>query len=136
MIEITREIISPEKYITQVKDNASGCVVCYVGLIRDNAKDKSVKSVEYSDPKGTAHNNLVKIEQEILKRWPLHKVAICHRIGKLNVNDINLVVAISCGHRVEGFAASQYVIDQFKEQLPTAKIETYQDDTSISLEQL
>ena len=57
----------------------------------------------------------------------MNGVAICHRIGKLNVGDINLVVAIAAGHRKEGFAASQFAIDRFKESLPTVKRETYQD---------
>jgi len=54
-------------------------------------------------------------------------VAIYHRVGKLNVGDINFVVAIAAAHRVEGFAAVQYAVDKFKENLPTTKKETYRD---------
>jgi molybdopterin synthase catalytic subunit len=52
-------------------------------------------------------------------------IAVSHRIGKLAVGDINLVVAVASAHRAEGFAACQYVIDQFKQRLPTRKTETY-----------
>jgi molybdopterin synthase catalytic subunit len=57
----------------------------------------------------------------------VENVAICHRIGKLKVGDINLVVAIAAAHRGEGFAACQYAIDRFKEVMPTKKKETYTD---------
>ncbi len=58
---------------------------------------------------------------------PINNLALCHRIGKLEVGDINLVVAIAAAHRQEGFAACQYVIDRFKQIVPTHKKETYQD---------
>jgi len=54
-------------------------------------------------------------------------VAIYHRVGRLNVGDINLVVAVASAHRAEGFAACQYAIDRFKQELPTSKKETYLD---------
>ena len=64
----------------------------------------------------------------------MENVAICHRIGKLKVGDINLVVAVAAAHRGEGFAACQYAIDRFKQQLPTQKTETYQDGGTYASE--
>jgi len=127
MIEITDQPISPEIIIKRVKTDNSGCVVTYVGLIRDNSRGRPVLSVEYEDTDKTAENRLRQIADEAKQKWQLNKVAICHRIGKLEVGDINLVVAIASAHRQEGFAACQYVIDQFKEKLPTRKKETYTD---------
>ena len=54
-------------------------------------------------------------------------MAICHRIGKLKVGDINLVIAVASTHRQEGFTACQYAIDRFKQIIPTQKKETYED---------
>ena len=127
MIEITDQPISPEIIIKRVKTDNSGCVVTYVGLIRDNSRGRPVLSVEYEDTDKTAENKLRQIADEAKQKWQLNNVAICHRIGKLKVGDINLVVAIASAHRQEGFAACQYVIDQFKEKLPTRKKETYTD---------
>ena len=67
---------------------------------------------------------------DIMRKHPVNSVVIYHRVGVLNVEDINLVVAIGAAHRSEGFAASQYAIDQFKEKLPTGKIETYVDGST------
>ena len=127
MIEITKQLISPELVISKVKADSSGCVVTYVGLIRDNSRGKSVTSVEYEDGDGKAEKKLQEIADEIKQKWPVDNVAICHRVGKLKVGDINLVVAIASPHRGEGFDACQYAIDRFKQKLPTQKKETYQD---------
>lgn len=132
MIEITANPISPEVVVKQAKTNSSGCVVTYVGLIRDTSRGKPVASVEYQDSEGTAQSRLQEIADEIGQQWPVNGLAICHRIGKLAVGDINLVIAIATGHRPEGFAACQYAIDKFKEKMPTHKIEIYQDGTTCT----
>jgi molybdopterin synthase catalytic subunit len=130
LIEITTKPISPESVINRVKTSSSGCVVSYVGLIRNNSRGKQVASVEYADPKGTAKADLEKIAGEIRRQWSVEGIAICHRIGKLEVSDINFLVAIAAAHRREGFAACQYAVDRFKEILPTHKKETYRDGSS------
>jgi len=129
MIEITDKPVSPELVISKVKTDSSGCVVTYIGLIRNYSRGKPVLSVEYENVGGEAEKRLQEIAGEIEQKWPINNVAICHRIGKLKVGDINLVVAIAAAHRGEGFAACQYAIDQFKQKLPTRKKETYQDSS-------
>jgi len=127
MIEITEKPISPERLIDKVRNDSSGCVVTYIGLIRDYSQGKPVLSVEYQDSDGKAESILQGIADEIRNKWQIEDVAITHRIGKLRVGEINLVVAVASAHRSEGFAACQHAIDQFKQGLPTSKIETYQD---------
>ena len=127
MIEVTEKAISPEAIIAKVKNNDSGCVVTYVGLIRDHSHGKLVLSVEYQDSKGNAERVLREIASEAKRKWQVEKIAISHRTGKLMVGEINLVVAVASAHRQEGFAVCRYIIDQFKKKLPTEKIETYQD---------
>jgi molybdopterin synthase catalytic subunit len=131
MIEITTKAISPESVIARAKTGGSGCVATYVGLIRDNSHGKQVLSVEYQDKDGKAVAGMRKIVAEAKQKWQVENIAFTHRIGKLKVSDINLVVAVAAGHRGEAFAACQYIIDRFKESLPTHKIETYQDGTTL-----
>jgi molybdopterin synthase catalytic subunit len=129
MIHITDKPISPELVINQAKTSDSGCVATYIGLIRDNSRGKPVFSVEYSDNDGQAAAKLNDIAEEIRRKYPVNNVVIYHRIGKLKVGDINLVVAVAAGHRGEGIAAVSYAVDLFKDRLPTAKKETYLDGT-------
>jgi len=133
MIEITDKPILPELAVNKVKTTSSGCVVTYIGVIRDYSRDKPVLSVEYRDPNGTAENRLREIAGEVRQNWQVDNIAISHRIGKLKVGDINIVIAIASAHRQEGFAACQYAIDRFKQITPTQKKETYQDG-SIQIE--
>jgi molybdopterin synthase catalytic subunit len=126
-IKITDQPIRPEEIINQAKSLDSGCVATYVGLIRNNSHDRPVRSVEYKDTDGKAEERLKALAEDVKNKFPVNNLAMCHRVGKLNVGDINLVFAFACGHRQEGFAACSYAIDRFKETLPTSKKETYLD---------
>ena len=130
MIEITDKPISPDTVVNRAKTNGSGCVVTYVGVIRRHSQGKQVLSVEYQDVSGTAKDQLQQIADKANKKWQLENLAIVHRTGKLKVGDINIVVAVAAAHREDGFAACQFVIDQFKERLPTQKLETYVRDAN------
>jgi molybdopterin synthase catalytic subunit len=129
MIQITIEPISPEAVVNQAKTSSSGCVATYVGLIRDNSRGKAVLSVEYADNDGKATDRLNEIALQIKRKYPVNNIVIYHRVGKLNVGDINLVVAVAAAHRTEALAAVGYAVDLFKDGLPTAKKETYLDGT-------
>jgi molybdopterin synthase catalytic subunit len=127
MIEITECPLSPERVIAKAHSSDCGCVVTYIGLIRDTSEGKPVLSVEYRDPNEAAKAQLQKIADEAKRLWPINNIAISHRIGKLSIGEINLVIAVASAHRQEGFNACRYAVDQFKQRLPTRKKETYQD---------
>jgi molybdopterin synthase catalytic subunit len=127
MIEITDKPISPESVVEKVKTDGSGCALAYIGLIRDRSRGKQVVSVEYRDESGKAAESLERIADEVKRKWQVNGIAMTHRVGKLNVGDINLVIAVSSAHRQEAFEACQYVVDRFKERLPTDKTEAYSD---------
>jgi molybdopterin synthase catalytic subunit len=126
-IKIIDQPIKPEEVIAQVKTKNSGCVVSYVGLIRDNSHEKPVLSVEYRDTDGQAQTRLTQLAREIAAKYPVNNLAMVHRTGVLKVGDINIVFAFACGHRQEGFAACSYAVDRFKDTMPTHKKETYLD---------
>ncbi len=134
MIKITSDIIDIEGVINSTRNGDSGGIIAYIGLIRNTSHGKTVLSVEYSDADGTAGAKLQGIVDAIKDKWPINDMAFVHRIGKLKVGDNNVVVSISAAHRQEGFAACQYAIDQFKEELPTHKKETYLDGTCLESE--
>ena len=127
MIEVTEKPISLELVVNKVNTDSSGCVATYVGLIREYSRGKLVLSVEYEDVGGKAESRFREIISEIRQKWLVENIAICHRVGKLRVGDVNLVIAVASAHREEGFAACRYAVDQFKRKLPTHKKETYED---------
>ena len=75
MILITDKPISPELVVNKVKTDSSGCVVTYVGLIRDNSMGKPVLSVEYEDAEGKAESRLSNNNL-----WTLFSVTVMHRV--------------------------------------------------------
>jgi molybdopterin synthase catalytic subunit len=125
MIQVSKGPIYPDRVVEHVRTSGSGCVVSYIGLIRDNSHGKPVASVEYQDADGHAAAKLGELAAEIKQRWPVNGVAIYHRTGKLKVGDINFMVAVSAAHRREAFAAVRFAVDSFKKRLPTSKKETY-----------
>lgn len=73
MIEITKGPISPELIANKVKTDSSGCVVTYIGLIREFSRGKPVLSVEYEDAQETAEGRLQEITSEIKQKLPTRK---------------------------------------------------------------
>ena len=71
MIEITECPLSPERVITKVRSSNCGCVVTYIGLIRDYSEGKPVLSVEYRDPNEEAKAQLQKIADDAKQQWPI-----------------------------------------------------------------
>jgi molybdopterin synthase catalytic subunit len=126
-VKIVNSPIQPDQVISQAQSQDSGCVVTYVGLIRDTSHEKAVKFVEYRDTDGQAESRLRELAEEIKQKFPVNNLAMCHRVGELKVGEINIVFAFACGHRQEGFAACSYAVDKFKEAMPTQKEETYLD---------
>ena len=120
MIEITRAPILPELAINKVRKNFYGCVVTFVGTVRDTSS--SGKKALFLENAASAEELVVKelqqIANEIQSKWQLEDIAICHRLGRLKVGEITLVVAIAAPHRGEAFEACQYALDRFKQVVP------------------
>lgn len=135
MVKITSDVIDIEGVINGVRNESSGGIIAYIGLIRNISQHgKPVLSVEYGDADGKAETKLQSIADDIKSKFPINDIAFVHRIGKLDVGDNNLIVAVSAAHRQEGFEACKYAIDQFKAKLPTSKKETYLDGTCYKSE--
>lgn len=98
-IKIVDSPIHPEEIIREARTDNSGCVVTYVGLIRDTSHGKPVATVEYQDTDKQAESRLRKLGEEIMQKFPINNLALCHRTGVLNVGDINIVFAFAAGHR-------------------------------------
>ena len=119
MIEITQAPILPEEAINKVRKDAYGAIVTFVGMVRGLSSGKKVLFLEYEASfKELAQRELERIAEEIQAKWHLEDVAICHRMGRLKVGEITLVIAIAAPHRREAFEACQYAIDRFKQVVP------------------
>jgi molybdopterin synthase catalytic subunit len=124
---ITDAPISEADVRRLVETPASGAVVMFLGIVRDHADGRSVRSLEYEAYPPMAERKMIQIADQACKRWPLHRVAVAHRIGHLAIGEVSVVIAVSSAHRREAFAACEYIMDQVKEDVPIWKKEHWAD---------
>ena len=127
MIEITYDRLEPASVTEKVTRDSNGAVVTFLGTTRDSTGDRKVFHLEYEAYRPMADKKLAEIADEIRERWPdVQDVAIAHRLGRLEIGDISLVVAVASPHRKEAFAACQYSIDRIKQIVPIWKKEFFE----------
>ena len=124
-VRITRQAINPARVLASVGDDKAGGAVLFVGTIRRKSGGKTVEGLTYEVYRGMAERRMREIEARVRKRWPVVKIAMVHRYGRLKVGEVSVVVAISCEHRAEAFEACMYAIDTIKGTLPMWKKERF-----------
>ena len=115
--------------VYQLTDNPSnGAVVIMSGTVRDRTDGQAVEYLEYQAYEPMAMRVFASIGWEIRSQWSdVTRVVIYHRIGKLKIGEISVLVAVGAPHRGEAFAACQYAIDTLKHQAPIWKKEWYSE---------
>jgi molybdopterin synthase catalytic subunit len=129
-VEITEELITPEQVTAQVKRDIHGAVVTFNGVIRNDSEGKKVVSVEYEAFREMAEKKLWELLQEIRTRWGLEDVSITHRVGRLEVGETAVVIAVAAPHRKPAFEACEYAIDRLKQIVPIWKKEVFEEGES------
>ena len=128
LFEITAEEVSADKVIARLADPAIGAVVTFVGVVRGETDGREVRYLEYEAYPEMAEQTLRQVGDEIRVRWPtIREVAIVHRVGRLQVGETAVVIALSAAHRPEVFDALRYGIDRLKEIVPLWKKEVWAD---------
>ena len=126
-VQIKKEKITPKKCIDWAMSEKSGGINIFIGSVRDNTKGRTVKYLDYDVYENMALSEMKKIANYCKKKWEIHKILIHHRIGKLEVGDISVVIVVSAPHRKETFLACQYAIDTLKLKVPIWKKEIFED---------
>src|SRR4051812_42019555 len=110
-----------------VTTRGDGGVVTFQGVVRDNARGKQVRSLEYDAYIEMAEQQMAQIAAEVERRWETSAVAMVHRVGRLEIGECSVVVVVACPHRAEAFEACRYAIDTLKSTVPIWKKEIYTD---------
>jgi len=115
----------------QVDDPSNGAVVVMSGTVRNQTDGKAVICLEYQAYEPMALQVFYQIAADIRQKWSdVNRIVIYHRIGRLQIGEISVLVAVGCPHRAEAFVACQYAIDRLKHQAPIWKKEHWQDGSS------
>ena len=128
---ITLAPLSVAEIYSQADNHANGAVVLMSGMVRNQTNGKPVIALEYQAYEPMALQVFYQIADNIRHQWSnVNRVVIYHRIGRLSVGEISVLVAVGCPHRGEAFAACQYAIDTLKHNAPIWKKEHWQDGSS------
>ncbi|MCA1992199.1 MAG: molybdenum cofactor biosynthesis protein MoaE [Coleofasciculus sp. S288] len=112
-------------------DSANGAVVLMSGTVRNQTDGKPVVALEYQAYEPMSLQVFASIAADIRQQWPdVNRVVIHHRVGRLQIGEISVLVAVGCPHRSEAFAACKYAIDTLKHNAPIWKKEHWADGSS------
>jgi molybdopterin synthase catalytic subunit len=114
--------------VEALEDDASGGLTLFVGRVRDHDHGLGVRGLEYS-AHPTALEALRRVCADVAERYDVHAVAAVHRVGRLAIGDIAVVVATTSAHRGTAFEASRTLIDTLKAEVPIWKHQQFADGT-------
>jgi molybdopterin synthase catalytic subunit/molybdopterin converting factor small subunit len=126
LIEITDGPIAMDRLVREVADPYAGAVVLFLGIVRDNARGRRVRRLEYEAYEALARREMEKIAAAITSRWPVIRVGIIHRTGPLAVGETSVAISVSAPHRAEAFEAARFGIDTLKLTVPIWKKEIWE----------
>lgn len=124
---IVEQPIIADDVIQKVASKNAGATVVFLGTVREMTKGKRTLSLEYQAYAPMAERKLFEIGEEMQAKWPQLKVAITHRIGRLDISEIAVVIAVSSPHRKAAYEANEYAIERIKEIVPIWKKEFWED---------
>ena len=107
------------------RDGADGAVVTFLGLARNHNAGRRVQYLEYEAFEPLALKAFARIAGELEARWPGARVALHHRIGRVDVGQASVAIAVASAHRAEAYAACRYVIERVKQIAPIWKREFF-----------
>ena len=124
---ITEEPLNAEALNTLVLRPEAGAVSLFLGVVRDNNLGRSVDYLEYDAYPEMATRVMRQIAEEMRERWDVVEIAMHHRVGRLEIGEASVAVAVSSAHRGDGIDACHYGIDRLKAIVPIWKKEVWAD---------
>jgi molybdopterin synthase catalytic subunit len=121
MVQLTRDPIDHAALTEAVRMPGCGAVVTFLGTVRDLTGEEVTVALEYEAYPPMAERKLHEIVEDLRARWPTGRVALVHRLGRLEVGEISVAVAASAPHRADAFEACRFAIDRLKEVVPIWK---------------
>ena len=122
---ITTAPLDHESLVKSLDIAGIGAVATFLGLVRDHNLGKRVLHLEYEAFEPLALRGLELIVTEAKERWPSVRLAIHHRIGRMEIGEASVAIAAASPHRPEAFAASRYAIERIKQIVPIWKHEYF-----------
>jgi len=126
-IHVTTDKLNYTDCYNFVQDPSCGGIAVFIGTVRNSTKNKPVQLLDFSGYEPMALKEMQKIANRAIEEFDIHKIAIHHALGKLNIGDVPVIITVSSAHRNAAFEACQFAIDTLKETVPIWKKEHFED---------
>ncbi|HKW56409.1 MAG TPA: molybdenum cofactor biosynthesis protein MoaE [Candidatus Acidoferrum sp.] len=127
VLQLVHEPIDVAALVRHVRADEDGAVVTFDGCVRNHSHGRRTLYLDYEAYETMALAKIREINGEIHRRFPIHRVAIVHRLGRLEIGETSVFIAVSSAHRPAAFEACRFAIDTLKRTVPIWKKEYFED---------
>jgi molybdopterin synthase catalytic subunit len=127
LVAVTAAPLDLQALTAEVARDASGdgAIASFIGLVRDHNQGRAVTFLEYEAYEPLAVRALDRILEEARAAWPATRLAVHHRIGRLDIGEASIIIVAASPHRGDAFAACRYTIERVKQIVPIWKHEHF-----------
>ena len=119
--------IDPEPLLEQLKQPEDGALAMFDGIVRNNSRGRRTLYLDYSGYEPMALRKMEQLATEALQRFAVRDLRIVHRLGRLQIGESSVYIAVSSAHRAAAFDACRWLIDTLKTTVPIWKKEFFED---------
>lgn len=127
IVKVTDKIINEKETTASVKNNESGAVITFLGTARRSSRGREVIFLEYDAYPEMAEKKMNEIISELIDKYEVKDAAFIHRIGKIELGETIVIIAVSAPHSTEAFEATRYAVKRLKSIVPIWKKEVWSD---------
>jgi molybdopterin synthase catalytic subunit len=125
IFQLVREPIRPQELVESIKAPEDGAMVVFDGFVRNNFRGKRTLYLEYEAYEAMALAKMREIGSQMREKFQIHRIIIVHRLGRLEIGETSVWIAVSSAHRAAAFDACRYAIDTLKRTVPIWKKEYF-----------
>jgi molybdopterin synthase catalytic subunit/molybdopterin converting factor small subunit len=126
-VSLVKESIDSSALTAQVKQGEDGAVVVFDGIVRNNTRGRRTLFLVYEAYEEMALRQMRALAEEAVAAHGVRQVAMVHRLGRLEVGETSVLIAVSSAHRAQAFEACRWLIDTLKKTVPIWKKEHFED---------
>jgi molybdopterin synthase catalytic subunit len=123
---LSEEPLSLDRVVDEVRSDEAGAIATFTGTTRVHSRGRTVTHLDYEAYEGMAESVMAEIAGALKERYSLTGIAIHHRIGRVEIGETSVLIAVSAPHRQDALAACRDAIDELKERVPLWKKEVYE----------
>jgi len=127
LIELVHDPINAQTLVDHVRAPGDGAIVTFDGCVRNQSHGRATRFLEYEAYESMALAKMQEIAAEARSKFPIDRVAIAHRLGRLQIGETSVFIAVSGPHRGAAFEACRFAIDTLKRTVPIWKKEFFVD---------